>query len=107
MDTFGIEARQFFGWCWLLDCGTIGGRDIGSRLVFGSKGRIVVKTEEDDLSVAGNGEVAFAVGVIPLDSDATKYFFLSSWWLFRNRRGLGYCRGNLGRPVVCISHQSY
>ena len=53
VDTFGIEAKRFVGWHWLLGGESVGGKNMGSWLVVGLKGSIVVKVEKDGLDVAG------------------------------------------------------
>ena len=49
-----------------------------SQLIFRSKWSIMVKTEEDDFEVAGHGEVALIVGVVPSYGDTTKKILVQS-----------------------------
>ena len=72
VDTFGIETGRFVGSNGVLNFSSVGNWSVVGRLVFGSKRRVVMKATEDGLNVAGHGEVALVVGIIPPQGDTTE-----------------------------------
>ena len=65
VDTFGVDARQFVGYNWLLNFGAVRDRSVAGPLILRANGVIVMEAAKDGFNVAGHGEIAFVVGLIP------------------------------------------